>query len=171
MSPVGGLRARLIKDNLFNLIEDSLDALGWFAGGRQHATVTVVPEPLGNLAEITPNKIGIDFKSISEFEVEMGSNMADNNWLVFVDVMAESYDIGLHLATDIKDILTGHYDAIGRESATLTCLDLTQATPTSFTTCHISEFEMDKDEGAGEHRKYWWTCAFNLEDTYTNSTG
>jgi len=171
MSPVGGLRARLIKDNLFNLIDDSLIAIGWMASGRQHATVTVVPEPLDNLTEITPNKIGIDFRTVSEYEVEMGSNMADSTWLVFVDVMAESYDIGLHLATDVKDILTGRFDSIGRTSPTLTVLDLTQATPTAFTTCHISEFEMDKDEGNAEHKRYWWTCAFNLEDTYTDETG
>jgi hypothetical protein len=171
MSPVGGLRARLIKDNLFNLIEDSLEAIGWMDSGRQHADVTVVPEPLDNLTEITPNKVGIDFKTILETEVEMGSNMAENMWLVFVDVMAENYDIGLHLATDVKDIITGHFDSIGREAPTLTVLDLTLATPTAFTTCHVSDFEMEKDASDAEHKKYWWTCAFNLEDTYTNETG
>jgi len=171
MSPVGGLRARLIKDNLFNLIEDSLTTVGWFAAGRQHDAVTVVPEPLDNLIEITPNKVGIEFKTVSEVNVEIGSNMSDNTWLVFVDVMGESYDIGLHLATDVKDILTGHFNSIGRVTPTLIVLDLTLATPVSFTTCHISELEMEKDESNQEHKKYWWTIAFNLEDTYTDETG
>lgn len=171
MVAIGGLRARLIKDNLFNLIEDSLEAVGWMDAGRQHEDVTVVPEPLDNLTEITPNKVGIDFKNITEQNVEMGSNMAENTWLVFVDIMAENYDIGLHLSTDVKDIITGHYDSIGRDAPTLTVLDLTLATPTAFATCHITEFEMEKDESEAEHRRYWWTCAFNLEDTYTDSTG
>jgi len=59
MSPVGGFRARLIKDNLYNTINDGLAALGWFDSGRAHKAVEFVPEPIDQLTEILPNKVGI----------------------------------------------------------------------------------------------------------------
>ena len=171
MSPVGGLRARLIYDNIYNTINDGLDDLDWFNPVRTHEDVEVVPKPIDKLTEILPNKVGISMESVVEEEIELGSTMADNNWLVFVDVMAEDANVGLHLATDVKDILLGRMESIGRDSPTIEVLDLRQATPTGLFTVTIKNFEMEKDKTNAPHRQFWWTLAFDVEDTYTGESG
>ena len=171
MSPVGGFRARLIKDNLFNTVNDGLEALGWFDSGRSHAAVTVVSEPIDQLTEILPNKVGISMESVSEEELEMGSTLADHRWLVFVDIMGETADLSLNLATDVKDILRGRIASIGRTSATVDVLDLSLATPVSLFVVHIDNLEMERDRSNQPHRRFWWTIAFDVEDTYTGEDG
>ena len=166
MSIAGGLRARLIKDNLYNTIYDGLEDLGWFGSGRSHAAVTVVPEPIDQLTEILPNKVGIAMENVTEQEIELGSTLAEHTWVVFVDVMAESADLGLELSTDIRDILRGRIASIGRDAPVVNILNLADATPSTLFTVQILNLEMERDRSNQPHRKYWWTIGFDVEDSY-----
>ena len=41
---VGGLRVRLIRDNILAMLEQGLTDLGWFDEGRKHKPVTLIED-------------------------------------------------------------------------------------------------------------------------------
>ena len=67
-TPVGGIRYRLIKDNLEMMLRDSLDSIGWFNSGRKHAPVSIIGESVNPHVEIKPNIISISTENMETTE-------------------------------------------------------------------------------------------------------
>jgi hypothetical protein len=169
---VGGLRARLIKDNFFNLIKDSLSDLGWLDSGREHLPVKILAVQLDDDTEIMPNIVSVSEEDVVSDEIEMGSNLSEHIWTYFVEVYAESHAVGLHLATDIRDIVEGRFSSINATKNSFTVFDLTEATPSYLFDCHMESVTMDRIRGYSRpQEKYWWVISLDVVDYYNNEDG
>jgi hypothetical protein len=73
---VGGLRARLIKESIFQTVNDSLDALGWFTAGRKHLPITFLDTTVADSDSVQKNTLVLNDWDSTEFENEMGSLFA-----------------------------------------------------------------------------------------------
>lgn len=163
----GGLRARLIKDSVFNTVKDALTELGWFDPGREHLPVTLLPEPLDDDVQIRPNLVSLDDDAILSTEAEMGSNMANHDWDMVFDVYAESDSLGQHLAIDIRDILQGRFSTIGRRAPVINVYDYTQATPVEIFKCELENVSYDRARSATKSwQKHWFVVFFTVLDSY-----
>lgn len=164
---VGGLRVRLIQDNLFDMIQDSLDALGWFDSGRDHNPVEMVEEEPNWEEPITPNKISVLIESIDDFEAEMGSNLMEERHNVFVDIYAEDDATGMHLSNDIRDILRGKFPSIGRTVSRMDVYDKTLATPAQIFAVDIENSRWDRGRSFSESwLRHWFVVSCDLVDVY-----
>ena len=163
----GGLRRRLIKDNLYYMLEDSLRQLGWFNGALSRQSVTLVAEQIDARTEIKPNVIGISAEDLLSENIELGSNLDEYTWSIFIDIFAESEAVGTHLSGDIYDILNGKISSIGRTGPDFAVKDLmTEEQPFLFN-CYIDGIEVARvREWEKPHMKYWWIVACDLVDTY-----
>lgn len=167
MAIVGGLRARLIRDSLFHMVYDALDDLGWFDVGRKHKTLSFPSVPVDPIVEVMFNTVAIgDLGTLAE-DWELGSNMSEFRWTIFVDVFAESEMLGLHLSRDIADLMSGRFPSIGRGRPTLTVLDYTQATPSAIFTCEVEDVVTDRAQNfPNPWQKNWYSVSFDLLDYY-----
>lgn len=164
---VGGLRARLVRESLYQTVYDSLASLGWFDSGRQHQPITFVSAPIDDRVEIKFNTIAIADANIDTLEAEIGSSLAEHRWNFYIDVYGESNALGVELAHDIKDILEGRMPSIGRNEPSFSVLDYRQATPSLITTCQIENVMVDRAQGFPEQwRRWWYSVALLVVDTY-----
>ena len=164
---VGGLRARLIKDNFFNYIHDCLDNLNWLDENRQHLPVTVRATPVEDNEEINRNIVSVVEEDLFSVPQELGSKFNEHIWTFFIDIYAESHAVGLHLATDIRDILQGRMPSVGAITDNFTVYDLSQSTPTELFKCEIEDVTMDRNRSYTKpFRKYWWIIGCNVLDYY-----
>jgi hypothetical protein len=169
MGYVGGLRDRLIVDNLHNLIHDSLDALGWFDDDSVYERVEVRVEPVEDIEEIRPNMVVITDEDVSPFDYELGSNFSEYRWQYFIDVYAESQVAGRELSGDIRAILEGKLPSIGRVTTNFVVYDLTQATPSGIFHCDIENISSERGRFYEKpFQKYWWMISFQVVDFYGN---
>lgn len=169
---VGGLRARLVKDNFFNLIKDSLGDLGWSDSGREHLPVKFLAVQVDDDMELSPNIVSISEEDVVSDEYEMGSNLAEHIWTYFIEVYAESHAVGLHIAMDIRDILEGRFTSINATKNSFTVFDLTEATPSSLFNCQMENISVDRIRGYNaQHEKYWWVISLDVVDFYDNEDG
>ena len=60
----GGKLYRLIGDNFYNMVHDSLEDLGWFNPARKHLPVHLIPEPVDDNEVIQLNTIAISDEEI-----------------------------------------------------------------------------------------------------------
>ncbi len=166
---VGGVRIRMIQDNMLRYIEQGLQDLGWFDSGRNHASIDVRSEPVDWDVEALPNIVAITMEHSSERESEMGSNLTENRWEFYVDVYGEKESLAVHLATDIRDLLRGKFPSIGFNKPVLEVFDLTQATPSLIFTCDIEGLDMDKGRfGNKPYKSSWWEISMIIIDEYGN---
>jgi hypothetical protein len=166
---VGGKLHRLIGDNFYNMIKDSLGDLGWFDEGRGHESVTMVPEPIGSDENVKPNLIAVSDEDISQSEMELGSNLTEHRFLYYIDVYAESTAVGKNLSGDIKDILEGRFNSIGRDSNRLEVLDLSQSIPSHLFYADIEEVTVDRSRFSNRpFEKYWWVIYCDVVFSYSN---
>lgn len=166
-TPVGGLRLRLIQDNLINMIQDSLESLGWFDDGRQHMPVEVVEEVPDWDEPILPNKIAVMLESIDDIEAELGSNMTEERHNCFIDVYAEDDAVGMHLSNDLRDILRGKMPSIDRGWSHFAVFDLTEATPSELFKCQFEDVRWDRGRNFSEAwLKHWFVVACDVVDRY-----
>lgn len=166
---VGGLRARLIKDNFVNYITDGLQELGWLDSGRQHREVRIISTEIDDDQELNPNIVSIVEEDVFSLPSEMGSNLSEHRWTYFIDIYAESHAVGLHLSTDIRDLLQGRFSSIGIDSEYFVVYDLTQATPSELFSCEITNINLDRSRiYTRKHEKYWWVIGLNINDEYSN---
>lgn len=164
---VGGLRVRLIQDNVFDMLEDALDALGWFDVGRDHETVELVDEEPDWDTPITPNKVSVIIESINDFEAELGSNLMEERHNVFIDIYAEDDATGIHLSNDIRDILRGKFPSISRTQPRIDIYDKTMATPAVIFTVEVEDARWDRGRSFSESwLKHWFVVSCTLVDTY-----
>lgn len=168
---VGGLRARLIKDSIFNCINDSLDALGWFDPGRQHAPINFTANVTPNDVEIPLNTLALADESMHNTDLELGSNFVESRWLFYVDFYAENDTLGKDLINDVRDILGGRMSTIGRRDASVHVYDYRQATPAQIFTVAIEDLFVDRAHDFPKvYQKHWYACRFNVVDAYGDET-
>lgn len=164
---VGGLRDRLIHDNLYSMIYDALYELGWLTANSNHKAVRVRAEPIPVNEEITPNVVAISDEHTLIDEMELGSHLSEYRWEYWVDIYAESLPIGKHLAGDVRTILEGKFNSIGRYTPNVVVYDLTQATPSEIFTCEIENVEVERSRFYEKpFQKYWYMIRFELVDCY-----
>lgn len=170
---VGGLRARLISESLFQMVKQSLGSLGWFDAGRQHAPINLVAEPQDLETEIPLNTLAIIDENLSEVEGEVGSLLADHNWVHMIDFYAESDAIGKQLIFDVRDILTGRMPSIGRTGPTVNVYDYTQgATPPQIFYVDITNVRLDRGHNwPHPWLQHWFSLQFFTEDHYADENG
>jgi len=158
MTVHGGLRQRLIKDSLFNLVRDGLTDLGWFEASPARRDVKMVAKLIPLTEEISPTTIAMAPLDQSERELELGSSAAEIEWEIYFDIFAENEAIGVHLAGDVKAILGGRYPDIGRTSPVLPVYDYRQATPSVIFTCDLQDISVDRAllESPRPWQQYWW---------------
>lgn len=165
--PVGGVRYRLIKDNLESMLRTALDDLDWFNTARKHKPVTLTGEPINPGVELQPNIISISTEDMETTEWEMGSGLEEHRWDIYLDVFAESNAIGLHLAGDLQDILKGKMPSIGRERPTLPVLDLRQTTPTQIFVCQLENIKLARVRNwTDPWNEHWWALLVEVVDYY-----
>lgn len=166
---VGGIRIRMIQDNLVAYIKQGMADLDWFNPARNHDPIDVRSEPVDWDVEALPNIVAVTMEHSSEIESEMGSNLTENRWEFYVDVYCESQSLAIHLATDIRDLLRGKMPSIGFNKPVLEVFDLTQATPSMIFTCDIEDLDMDKARMANKpYQSSWWVINFTVVDEYGN---
>lgn len=164
MSVTGGLRKRLIKDNLYIAINNHLGAIGWYNNTISENPVSLLAEQIDPLQEITPNKIGMSSEDITGTDMELGSNLSEDSWEIYFDIFAESESIGVHLSGDIYDILRGKST---HSIDVLNVYDLTQTGQPLLFKCEIEDVEIARvREWDKPFNKYWWVVGCLIKDVY-----
>lgn len=163
----GGLRQRLIKDSLYNMVNDSLDNLGWYDPGRSHRPINFIARTVPPEEEIPLNTVVLSPGDLSEEEWEMGSMLAEHSWIFYVDIYAESDAIGSHFIGDIRDIMAGRHEDAGRTRPNFPVYDYRQATPPVEFYCDIEDVAIDRAvDFPRPWQKHWYVCRFLVVDYY-----
>jgi hypothetical protein len=170
---IGGLRERIIRDNLRNMIEESLNELGWFDDGRNHKPVDIKSAPYDNDVEIVPNAVGIAFEESFNEELEMGSNLTETSHDAYIDIYAESDAVGMQLSGDIYDIVRGKFSSLAlsgisaQPNGRMKIKDPTQAGNPVIFYVGLEEIHMHRNrKWRDQFNKFWWTIAVTIIDTY-----
>lgn len=165
---VGGLRLRLIKSSFYYMLQDSMNELGWFNGSNgSRFPVKLLAEQADTKTEIKPNIVAISTEDMDHQDMEMGSNLAENTWKIYIDILAEDEAVGLHLAGDIYDVLRGKISAVGRTRASLEVKDLPPNNDTTIFTCQLDGIILHRvRDWDRAYNKYWWIVACDIIDTY-----
>lgn len=167
MTIQGGLRQRLIKDSLFNMLKDSLTALDWFDVGRSHKPINMIARSVPNDEEIPLNTIALSSGDLEEEAWEVGSLLSEHTWMFYVDVYGESEAIGSHLIGDVRDIMAGRHADAGRTRPNFPVYDYRQATPPIEFYCDIEEILIDRAlDFPRAWQKHWYVCRFLVVDYY-----
>ena len=168
--PVGGLRARLIHDNIFYTIKEGLGELGWLGTSLQHETVTVRQDAVKESETIRPNVVSVVVEDDWGYPAEMGSKLTDFTWMFYVDVYAESNAVSLHLAGDIQAILEGRFtNTVSRLGPQIEVYDLTQAyaTPVELFSVDVDMVRNDRSRYYSKpYHEFWRIVSFQVTDTY-----
>lgn len=156
------------------MLRESLDNLNWFSPSANHRAVTITVEPLDDKdgkTPLLPNIVAITDEEMTSLDAELGSNLSDQEWFYAIDVYAESQTVGRHLAGDIRAILEGRMQSIGRDSPVLDVYDLTQATPSVIFSCEISSVESGRVRNFSKpYQKNWFVITFVLSDFVSMDT-
>lgn len=170
MTYVGGLRARLVHDNVYNLVNDALEELGWLDADRQHMPITVLAKQVDHDEQVRPNIVCVTVEDVDEAPVELGSQLTEHLWFYYIDIYAEDEVLGLHLATDIKDILNGRMSqTVTRGGPDIEIYDLTQsaATPIVAFDVSIETVQMNRARFFDKpYQKHWYAVSFHVHDFY-----
>jgi hypothetical protein len=171
---VGGIRSRLIRDNLLALVTEILDQLGHLdpnAVGRK--PVTVIPDPVDWQNDIDWNTVGVSMGNRPNPEpAEMGSNLAKYKRTYYVDFVCENDSVGAQLSDDVADGLMGLMASIGRSSPWFTVYDLRQPTPEALFDVEITSVDSDKAHNFPHPwLAHWHVVIVEIEDTYGGEDG
>lgn len=166
MAYTGGKRLLCIQDSFYRMVKDSMDDLGWLTSNPgTRADVTILAEQINPGTEIKPNKVGISSEDLTESEMEMGSNLAENRWDIYIDIFAENEFVGVALAGDIFDILRGKISAIGRTESAFDVYDYVD--DSVIFQCDLDNVEVNRvRDWDRPYNKYWWVVACQIVDTY-----
>jgi hypothetical protein len=164
---VGGIRDRFIKDSVFDYLQDKLGALGWFDAGREHTPITFVDEPADTREEIAPNTLAFSTDNKVPTDVELGGQLAEHTWSMWVDFYAEGDAISVHLIEDVAAILGGRINAIGAGRPFIPVFDYSQATPSQIFTVEVDRVRTDKaHDFPHAYLRHWRACSFDIIDAY-----
>lgn len=168
-SIVGGLRSRLIFDSTFKVLNDSLIALGWFAGGRHHSPITFVPDEQDVETQVPLNTLALSDENVTSDDIELGSKLADNVRYFYLDFFAEEDALGKHVIGDCRDILEGRMLSIGRTGPVIPVYDFSQATPPLVFYAAVDNVRIDRAHSFPHPwAKHWYSIQFTLTDTYSD---
>jgi hypothetical protein len=163
---VGGKRLACIQDSFYRMVSDSMGDLGWLTsnpGTRQD--VTILAEQINSGTEIRPNKIGISSEDMTGANWEMGSNLSEDRWDIFIDIFAENEFVGVALAGDIRDILRGKIGEIDRLHANFPVYDYEDDSIMFY--CQLENIEINRiRDWDRPYNKYWWVVACQIVDYY-----
>jgi hypothetical protein len=175
----GGLRTRFVVDSARIAIIAALSALGWFEetvhdtppGPRRHRPLRYVPKPLKWDEMVEPNAIAISTDDAHSLRRGLGGDVEDNI-RAYVDIFAESDQLGWHLSQDVRDILIGKMPDVGRSVPAIDVYDLRLATPAPFTQVDVEGPLLDRAESESrEWRNRWFMVRFDLIDEYYDDFG
>lgn len=171
MTYVGGMRQRLIHASAYNLVHDSLEALGWLDEDRKHLPITVISTAHDPQEQIALNTIVVTDTFTNDDDAELGSSMGDIRTTYYVDIYGENDTIAKHLAYDIKDILRGRFSSIGRSSSVFSVYDYSLATPTIVFACDIEDVVVDRPLAVEKQwQKHMFMVRFDVLDAYMDET-
>lgn len=166
---VGGLRARLIRENLYQQLDTALDGLDWFNTANPNEPITFVSKQFDAEEEIEINTVVLTSDQDQSTGFEMGSNFTEFTWDFFVDFYAENDSLGLHLIRDVKDLLADRFT--GYTFSSFPVLDLREPTPPTLFYCQIPIETIDTDRAYGfvkSWQQHWYSCSFQVLDYYTD---
>lgn len=170
---VGGLRARLIRDNLHKTLEHSLEHLGWYDQGRNHRPVELKSAPYDNDVEILPNAVGIAFEESFSYDMEMGSHLTETTHDAYIDIFAESDPVGMQLGGDIYDILRGKFASLASEGISpqhngrMPIYDFSKPDKPLIFYVGLEDIHMHRNRTwRDQYNKFWWTIAVTVIDAY-----
>lgn len=166
-SLVGGLRVRMIRESLYQMVRDSLDELGWFNPNRKHEPVSFPSEPADRDEQITLNTLSLSVEDASDVPTGLGESDVEERVLYYIDFYAENDAIGLEMAHDIRDILAGRHTGTSRTSSNLEVYDFREATPPVVGVVHIENVEVDRAHTFPKPwLKNWYQIGFDVVDVY-----
>jgi hypothetical protein len=161
----GGLRSRLVRDSLFEMVSDGLTALGWFDSGRQHLPLTFSSEPLYDETEVSFNTLTLADGNMDFDDAEMGSLLTELRWFFYMDFYGESDALALHLINDVASILRGINVEAGRSDSVFQVWDYSQATPPQIGYCDIEDVTVDRNREVGKPwKRHWFSVFFTVID-------
>lgn len=166
---VGGLRARLIRENLYDQLYSALDDLNWFDLTNPNLPITFVSRQVEAEEEVNLNTAVLSEDQEQPTDFELGSNLTEFTWDFYVDFYAESDSLGLHFIRDVRDLLTDRFSGVVFSSFPV--LDLRQATPPTLFNCQIPFESVSTDRGYGfvkPWQQHWYSCSFQVLDYYAN---
>lgn len=165
----GGLRARMIFDNLYGLVETGLADLGWFGSDRRHQPIHLADSQQDITTEIPINTLSVCDENIASIPWEIGSQLTEDTRYYYLDFFGESDSVGKHIMGDVRDILLGKLASIGRTAPVLYVYDLRQATPPQLFSCDIVHVRQDRAHN-WDHPwlKHWYSIQMGLLDYFTN---
>ena len=166
---VAGIRTRLIRDSLINMVTESLRSLGWFDENRQHLPINVLTSEVPEGEDVPYNTLAFADDDIVTDDQELGSLFAEHRWSWFIDFFAEDNSIGVHLIQDVRAILQGRLPSIGRSDPSFPVFDYaTSATSTTkLFTCHIEDVATHRAHGFPRaYQRYWHSVSFEILDYY-----
>jgi len=163
---VGGVRLACISDSFHRMVRDAMTGRGWLTSNPGvRSDVTLLNEQINPGTQIVPNKVGISSEDLFDTEMEMGSNLAENRWDIFIDVFAENEFVGIALAGDIFDILRGKISAVGRTDTDFPVFNYID--DSVMFNCEIENIEINRvRDWERSYNKYWWVIACQIVDTY-----
>jgi hypothetical protein len=166
---VGGLRARLLHDSLFAVIEDGLDILGWLDPDRSHRPIRFQAEPPSWNQPVEPNVIALQVASVDTDEVEVGSWLTTDTAVVYVNVYAESDSFGLDISNDLRDLLRGRLPSDG--TGTFAIYDYRNATPPVVGHFSVRDVSALRNLSVTEDAwtRHWFRVRCEIQDTYYSS--
>jgi hypothetical protein len=166
---VGGLRARLIRESVFEKLRTGLTDLGWFDAGRPHSPIILESRSQNQDETIVINTVALSDENDFESGWEMGSNLTEQTWQMYVDFFAENDALGLSLIRDVRDILRGRFTSIGQDSTFFNVYDYRQATPPILFQCEIQNVDTDRAHGfLKPWLEHWYACNFEVVDAYAS---
>lgn len=168
---VGGLRARLIHDSLFHMVDDGLHRLGWFDAGRRHRPLQIVARPMGLDEEVPLNTIAIADANDIGTGAEMGSNATTDTWTFYVDFFAQDDSLGKHVIHDIKDLLRGKMPSHGYGNPVLRVYDWRDDPPTPLFFCDLEDVMADRAHNFPHPwQRFWYTVRLDVVDDYDDDS-
>lgn len=169
VTPVGGLRSRLLKDSLFNHVEGYMRALGWFDAGRQHLPFSMAPEAVDSEEKIPFNTLAISDADMQSTDWEMGSLMSEERWTFYFDFYGENDAVGLHVIQDVKAILEGRFASLGQRGPSFPVYDYQQATPPIIAFSEVENVDVSKAQDFPKPwQRHWYAVRFDVLDYVTD---
>lgn len=165
----GGLRTRMIFDNLYGVINVGLSNIGWFEAGRRHAPISMVAEEQDSTQEVPVNTLAVSDENVSSQVWEVGSQLSQDTRYFYVDFFGESDAVSKHIIGDVRDILLGKFPSVGLKGPVLPVYDLSQATPTVVFSCDIIRVTVDRSHDyTHPWMRHWYSLQVSLLDYYDN---
>ena len=168
---VGGLRARLIRESLFEMLNAGLTDLGWFDPTRPYSPIEFVSRGQNQDEVIPINMAALSDESDREGDVELGSTLTEQTWQMYVDFFAEDDALGLHFIKDVRDILRGRFTTsipnAAHRGPMVPVYDYRQATPPVVFHVEVQNTDTDKPHGfLKPWLEHWYVCIFEIVDYY-----